>query len=1167
MTSRSYDVDTISLKSVADAHKTWSHAKKKIRNQFRKNARQLLENVVDQAYYEPWRADKKIDFVLVYKPIQNYMDPTTGEVDPKPRQLDLDDVRETTKEDGDKAAKMRVEYINLLRENGLEIEIENFCSKFTEYRAIKICGSDFTMDTWAEKFLLMKPVEPPFANLVSGWRTETKLHHQIAGEGREVYTRQMSEQEGDVRGEIDEVQEVPGTAEQTENSDQAPTLRQQSEPSPGRRQSTAPARLYPSLSGYMDGKDHWGRIRAVLTIENDKPVDKLIAMYNEHLYDLPPPDVDHIDRSRTFNASTYVPPTLKSVMKSFKGWFNPDSEHGDSDKQLENGRTRKKNESTYRESEAFKQLTFQNERYHSLWTTKIQNWIFDLLHKNDDRLTLTKDNLLARAIRAPFNYSKKMKFLGHDEPEFYNRSERSLMVFRILENPEGKFKDKNEYKLSDMYREGCFVAAYPLHAGGYKIGERQKWSQINIGEQIDNPRKLLRYFWSSSHMKWKFQPLNIVRNYFGSVTAMYFAYVGFYNMALFIPALVGFAVFIYGLLQMSWTDTSRHICESGEKYLMCADCYIDGTCNATYLSDYCFTTTLTSIANNDAVIVFSIIMMAWLATFVTFWKRQQSTIAHTWGTTNSRSASAEVRVKYRLAKTNVFRYNTVTKQREQHITFIHRLPQYAIASTVVALFLAAAVLMTITITIYNYTLSISIQKAKNYSPYTRKYANEIANCVTGSMSATLIICLSYVYRRIANKLTNMENHRTQRDHDSHLSFKIYLFEFVNYYSTLFYIAFFKGNITSPANPRYLYGTKLKIEGCAPGGCMSEVSIQMIIIMSVKQLVPILKDVIRTLNINRIQEELKIKLLAPLVSCCNFDFAHKWTNMAKQNLEGFKTNSRPQFVQDFELSEPAEMYQEYVNNIIQLGFLTMFVTAFPIAPIICLFINIWQLRQDATRYVKRVRRPIGFRSEGIGTWMNILEVLSRIAILVNAILIAFTFDWLPYMIYQRYVKSGETTQSYVDFMLASYSFEHENQDGSTVNQTCRYWSYIQPARADQSRFWLELMLARMLFIFLFQNLVWAAVRTIELLCDSTPKFVKERMVLEEKIAQEWLSSDEGSDGDDGEEEDDESAAQTILRRTKSKASARYSPENEIIEEESRPYHPLLQAVTSHKDNSL
>merc|ERR1712176_559867 len=137
-----------------------------------------------------------------------------------------------------------------------------------------------------------------------------------------------------------------------------------------------------------------------------------------------------------------------------------------------------------------------------------------------------------------------------------------------------------------------------------------------------------------------------------------------------------------------------------------------------------------------------------------------------------------------------------------------------------------------------------------------------------------------------------------------------------------------------------------------------------------------------------------------------------------------------------------------------------------------------------------------------------------------------------MIYKSWYEEQEetTTKSYVDFMLASYSFVHEAPDGTKTNQTCRYWSYIQPARDDQSRFWLELMLARMLFIFLFQNLVWSAVRIIELLCDSTPKFVKERMVLEEKIAQEWLSSDEDSDGEDEDEEDDESVTQTLFRRS-------------------------------------
>ena len=73
-------------------------------------------------------------------------------------------------------------------------------------------------------------------------------------------------------------------------------------------------------------------------------------------------------------------------------------------------------------------------------------------------------------------------------------------VFRILENPETddqkqkKFRQLSEtpekagqdYKLSDMYREGCFEAAYPLHAGGYKIRsdvseKKQKWSEIDIG--------------------------------------------------------------------------------------------------------------------------------------------------------------------------------------------------------------------------------------------------------------------------------------------------------------------------------------------------------------------------------------------------------------------------------------------------------------------------------------------------------------------------------------------------------------------------------------------------------------------------------------------------------------------------------------------------------------
>lgn len=51
---------------------------------------------------------------------------------------------------------------------------------------------------------------------------------------------------------------------------------------------------------------------------------------------------------------------------------------------------------------------------------------------------------------------------------------------------------------------------------------------------------------------------------------------------------------------------------------------------------------------------------------------------------------------------------------------------------------------------------------------------------------------SQVYHRIAIYLTNLENPRTQTEYEDSYTFKIFFFEFMNYYSSLIYIAFFKG---------------------------------------------------------------------------------------------------------------------------------------------------------------------------------------------------------------------------------------------------------------------------------------------------------------------------------------------------------------------------------------
>ena len=49
-----------------------------------------------------------------------------------------------------------------------------------------------------------------------------------------------------------------------------------------------------------------------------------------------------------------------------------------------------------------------------------------------------------------------------------------------------------------------------------------------------------------------------------------------------------------------------------------------------------------------------------------------------------------------------------------------------------------------------------------------------------------------LYSYIAVALTDWECLRTQTEYDSSLTFKLYTLQFVNYYSSLFYIAFFKG---------------------------------------------------------------------------------------------------------------------------------------------------------------------------------------------------------------------------------------------------------------------------------------------------------------------------------------------------------------------------------------
>jgi hypothetical protein len=56
-----------------------------------------------------------------------------------------------------------------------------------------------------------------------------------------------------------------------------------------------------------------------------------------------------------------------------------------------------------------------------------------------------------------------------------------------------------------------------------------------------------------------------------------------------------------------------------------------------------------------------------------------------------------------------------------------------------------------------------------------------------------------VYTRVASYITEMEIPRTQHDYESSYAFKLYILQFINHYSSIFYIAYFKGNFVGAPN--------------------------------------------------------------------------------------------------------------------------------------------------------------------------------------------------------------------------------------------------------------------------------------------------------------------------------------------------------------------------------
>ncbi|KAG0272261.1 Anoctamin-7 [Linnemannia exigua] len=106
------------------------------------------------------------------------------------------------------------------------------------------------------------------------------------------------------------------------------------------------------------------------------------------------------------------------------------------------------------------------------------------------------------------------------------------------------------------------------------------------------------------------------------------------------------------------------------------------------------------------------------------------------------------------------------------------------------------------------------------------YATIVA---TAMLNLIVIIILGEIWCRLAEWLTDKENHKYTDAYEDSLIIKRYLFDFANMYATLFYYAFFK----APFGGKVLHRPDLR-DTCLYDSCITELSVQLAVVFIGKQ---------------------------------------------------------------------------------------------------------------------------------------------------------------------------------------------------------------------------------------------------------------------------------------------------------------------------------------------
>ena len=352
--------------------------------------------------------------------------------------------------------------------------------------------------------------------------------------------------------------------------------------------------------------------------------------------------------------------------------------------------------------------------------------------------------------------------------------------------------------------------------------------------------------------------------------------------------------------------------------------------------------------------IYTFFTIIWGVLFVKFWDRKCKRLVCDWGI-NTVNWKREVRPGYHGQN----QISPITGMPERYFPTQQRIFRYLVSTCVTFLMLILAFfIMVISLNLQGYIHKFSYSKSYLLYPTISWLCDEgqlfdpsgkgpmpvVLLYIPVIFHVLIIQMLNKIYQVVAETLTIWENHRSPIDHENALYVKRFFFELFDCYIALFYLCFVENDI-----------------------------------------VLLRKELVSLYTVDSIRR-LCTETVIPFVT-------RKATrNIVRKDKEDMDSKINPRVAKDYDKSE-YEQFDDYLEMIIQFGYVTLFAGAFPLAAPLSLICNVLELYSDTFKLTAISQRPLVHRAETIGVWSLLIKGIVLLSVFTNLYIFCFTSEQL------------------------------------------------------------------------------------------------------------------------------------------------------------------------------